>query len=275
MEVSLLKKNIFDLNNNYYIVTGGLGFLGSHFSETICKHNGVPIIIDKSSIKSKKLLNHLKKKYDKNAIFFKTDISKEKNVIKISNILKRKKICIKGLVNNAAYNPTFSKINSTDTLLENYSINNFEKEFDIGLKAALICTKIFGKNIIENQGGSIINVSSDLGIIAPNHYIYNRGKKIKKAKPVSYSIIKTALIGLTRYTSSYWAQKKIRCNAIAPSGVFNNQDAKFVKKLNTLNPLGRMLKINELDGALIFLLSNSSTYVNGHTLIIDGGRTVW
>ena len=275
MEVSLLKNNIFDLKNDYFIITGGLGFLGSHFSETICKHNGVPIIIDKSSRKSKKLLGYLKKKYDKEPIFFKTDISKEKNVIKISNILKKKKISIKGLINNAAYNPTFNKINNNDSLLENYSINNFEKEFDIGLKAALICTKIFGKNIIESNGGSIINISSDLGIIAPNHFIYNSGKNIKKAKPVSYSIIKTALIGLTRYTSSYWAQKKIRCNAIAPSGVFNNQDKKFIKKLNSLNPIGRMLQINELDGALIFLLSNSSTYVNGHTLIVDGGRTVW
>ena len=270
-----LLKNFFNLRNDYFIVTGGLGFLGSHFCETICKYNGIPIIIDKSSKNSKNFIKSLKEKYNKDSLFFKADISNENNIKKISSLLRKKNIKIKGLVNNAAYNPTVSKIEKNNSLLENYSIKNFEKEFNIGLKGALICTKIFGENIIDSKGGSIINISSDLGIIAPNHSIYNNGKVIKKAKPVSYSIIKTALIGLTRYTSTYWAKKKIRCNAIAPSGVFNNQDKKFIKKLNSLNPTGRMLKVDELDGAIIYLLSDSSTYVNGHTLVVDGGRSIW
>ena len=137
------------------------------------------------------------------------------------------------------------------------------------------CTKLFGYHFSKNKSGSIINISSDLGVIGPNQSLYNDTTDYKKVKPVSYSIIKSGIIGLTRYTSTYWSKDNVRCNTLAPGGVYDNQDKKFIKKINKLIPLKRMAKSYELKGPIIFLLSDDSSYINGQTLLVDGGRTIW
>ena len=124
---------------------------------------------------------------------------------------------------------------------------------------------------ISFKKGAILNVSSDLGIIAPDQRIY---KKFNFVKPVTYSVTKHGIIGLTKYTASYWGEKNIRCNAIAPGGMFNNQDKLFVKKINQLIPLGRMAKKNEYNALVLFLCSDLSSYINGATISADGGRTI-
>ena len=122
----------------------------------------------------------------------------------------------------------------------------------------------------KNKNGVILNISSDLGIIAPNQDIYDK----KFIKPVTYSVVKHGIIGLTKYTASYWARKNIRCNAIAPGGISNNQDKSFVKKLNQLIPIGRMAKKNEYNGLVLFLCSDHSSYMTGSVVVADGGRTI-
>ena len=123
--------------------------------------------------------------------------------------------------------------------LENFSNNLWDKDLNTGLKGSYLCTKIFGSYMARNKGGVILNVASDLGIIAPNQDLYS---KSKFTKPITYSVVKHGLIGLTKYTASYWAKKKIRCNAIAPGGMFNNQSRNFLNKINKIIPLGRMAK---------------------------------
>ena len=119
--------------------------------------------------------------------------------------------------------------------------------------------------------GSIINVSSDLGIIAPDQRIYNKKNFVK---PVTYSVVKHGIIGLTKYTASYWGKNNLRCNAIAPGGIYNNQDKKFVENINKLIPLGRMAKKNEYNGLILFLCSDLSSYLTGSVIVADGGRTI-
>ena len=119
--------------------------------------------------------------------------------------------------------------------------------------------------------GSIINVSSDLGIIAPDQRLY---KESGFTKPVTYSVVKHGIIGLTKYTASYWGGKNIRCNAIAPGGIFNGQDPSFVRNINKLIPLGRMAKKNEYNGLILFLCSDLSSYMTGSVIVADGGRTI-
>ena len=119
--------------------------------------------------------------------------------------------------------------------------------------------------------GSIVNISSDLGIIAPDQRIY---KKSGFVKPVTYSVVKHGIIGLTKYTASYWGKKNIRCNAIAPGGIYNNQNISFVKKLNNLIPLGRMAQVNEYNALVLFLSSDLSSYITGSTIVADGGRSI-
>ena len=152
-------------------------------------------------------------------------------------------------------------------------------DLNVSLKGSYLCTKHFGTIITENKhGGSIINISSDLGIIAPNQNIYkkkNIDEKAQFVKPITYSVVKHGIIGLTKYTSTYWAKKSVRCNAICPGGVLNGQDDEFLKKVSELIPLGRMANKEELHGIIIYLLSDVSTYMTGSIISIDGGRTVW
>ena len=143
-------------------------------------------------------------------------------------------------------------------------------ELKVGLKGAMLCTKIFGTEMSrQKQGGNIINISSDLGIISPDNRIY----KNNFVKPVTYSVIKHGIIGLTKYTATYWP-KKVRCNALAFGGMENNQDKNFIKKIKGLIPMGRMGKKNEYNNTILFLSSKASSYINGATIVVDGGRTI-
>ena len=124
----------------------------------------------------------------------------------------------------------------------------------------------------KNKKGSIINISSDLGIKAPNQKIY---KHLNFVKPVTYSVIKHGIIGLSKYICSYWGESGVRCNTIAPTGVYNKQDKKFVKKLIQNIPLKRMARLEDLDGIIIYLLSDLSSFLNGSLISVDGGRAVY
>ena len=129
----------------------------------------------------------------------------------------------------------------------------------------------------KKKGGVILNISSDLSVISPDQRLYNKSinKKLKRAKPVTYSVTKTGLIGLTRYIATYWSNKNIRCNAISPGGIYDGQEKIFVKKLSKLIPLGRMAKKDEYRSAIQFLCSEASSYMTGQNLVIDGGRSIW
>ncbi|MDP6574943.1 MAG: SDR family oxidoreductase [Candidatus Peribacteraceae bacterium] len=130
----------------------------------------------------------------------------------------------------------------------------------------------------KNGGGAVVNISSDLGIIAPDQRIYKEeglADDCQSVKPVTYSVIKHGLIGLTKYTATYWADKGVRCNAIAPGGVYNDQPDGFVNKLKQLIPLGRMANEDEYKGSIQFLLSSASSYMTGTVLVVDGGRSCW
>jgi NAD(P)-dependent dehydrogenase (short-subunit alcohol dehydrogenase family) len=134
----------------------------------------------------------------------------------------------------------------------------------------MLCTKVFGAEMNrQTTGGNIINISSDLGIISPDNRIYKK----KFVKPISYSVVKHGIIGLTKYTATYWP-KKIRCNALAFGGMKNNHNKNFLKKIQKLIPMGRMAKKNEYNDTILFLASKASSYINGATIVIDGGRTI-
>ena len=134
--------------------------------------------------------------------------------------------------------------------------------------------------MLKRKKGSIVNFASDMGIVAPDHKIYEPNKKInykgvKFNTPLSYSAAKSGIISMTRYLATYWAKKGIRVNCISPTGVYKKHNKKFVKQLSEKIPLGRMAKPEELNGAIIYLCSNASSFVTGHNLVVDGGRTIW
>ena len=235
---------------------------------------------------SNKELNKVKKDLQKKNIIgtvtsFNMDVTSKKDISRVSKLLSKSKKRIDILINNAAINPQVkNKLSSkNESRLENFSSLSWDKEIEVGLKGAFLCSQIFGSLMAsDGKGGVILNISSDLSVISPNQKIYeidNRPQNEQPVKPVTYSVIKVGLIGLTRYVATYWARNKIRCNALSPGGVFNNQDEEFVNRLNNLIPLGRMARKDEYRSAIQFLCSDASSYVNGQNIVIDGGRSVW
>ena len=130
--------------------------------------------------------------------------------------------------------------------------------------------KYTSKYMKKQKKGNILNIGSDLSFISPNQNIYNNF-----IKPISYSIVKHGVVGMTKYLATYFADYNIRSNALCPGGIYNNHDKKFVSNLRKLIPMKRMAKKNELNEAMYFLISDKSSYVNGHSLVVDGGRTIW
>ena len=255
-----MKKISLNLENKNIVITGGNGFLGSQITNALLNEKANVFIID---INKPKKITSIK--------YFKSDITNERELQKILKFFKSKKIKIDVLINNAAvdYPPLKSKKNNFK--LEAFPNNLWDKDISVSLKGSYLCTKVFGSYMSKSKKGSIINVSSDLGIIAPDQRIYKNSGFVK---PVSYSVVKHGIIGLTKYTSSYWGKKNIRCNAIAPGGIYNNQDSSFVKKVTQLIPLGRMAKKNEYNGLILFLCSDLSSYITGSVIVADGGRTI-
>ena len=130
----------------------------------------------------------------------------------------------------------------------------------------------------NNNGGIILNIASDLSVIAPNQNLYTKNdleEDLQPVKPATYSVIKSGIVGLTKYIATYWGNKGVRCNAISPGGVFNDQDEEFVNKLKTHIPLNRMAEKDEYMSAIQFLCSDASSYMNGHNMLMDGGRSIW
>jgi NAD(P)-dependent dehydrogenase (short-subunit alcohol dehydrogenase family) len=273
-------KDLFSLKDKVIIITGACGLLGKVYVNIIAQYGGTPILIDLDIETINEHVAEINDKYKVNARGYSVNITREKeikdNCLKIMNEYEK----IDGLINNAANNPKIEDSNNLKfSRLENFNIEQWNNDLDVSLKGSFLCVKHYGYQISKNpNGGSIINISSDLGLIAPNQNLYKKEdlpEDQQPVKPVTYSITKSGLIGLTRYVSSYWAKNNVRCNAICPGGIENNQSIEFQKQVSKLIPMGRMANKNEISGAIVYLLSDASSYANGTVIIVDGGRTAW
>ena len=272
--------DIFNKNSRTALITGGAGFLGLEHAYALSKNRYNIIITDLNLKDLKTAKKTLEKKIsNRNVIFKKMDVTKESDVVKILNYIESEGFNVDILINNAANNP---KLDNKSTLknkdrLENLSINRWEKDLKISLTGSLICSKIFGSAMAKKKYGVIINIASDLSVIAPDQSIYQvkgLSENDQPVKPISYSVSKHGIIGLTKYLASYWGGKGVRVNAISPGGVFNYQDKKFVKKLINRIPMKRMASPNDLHEVIIFLCSDNNMYMTGQNIVIDGGRSI-
>jgi len=268
----------FNLDQKVAIITGGAGIMGVQHAEAIADIGGIPILFDIDDKMTNKKAEEIGNEYGVDCIPFIGDVSNEDDIIKLKDNLINQFGRIDILINNAALNPKVNTDAANFSRLENYNLEIWDKEIAVGLTGAFLCSKVFGP-VMANQGkGVIINISSDLGIIAPDQRIY-RKKDLKEedqpVKPISYSVIKHGIIGLTKYLAIYWAEKGVRSNALCPGGIYIDQNKEFVDKLTNLIPLGQMAKIDEYKSAIQFLCSDASKYMNGGILVMDGGRTIF
>jgi len=268
-------KFLFDLSDKYSLITGASGLLGYQHALALAEINSNLILTDIDLQKLKKIKKDISLKFSNiNILIYKMDVTKEKKINNVLQNLLKKKIILNVLINNAAID---SKIKSNEKMsnssrFENLTLDEWHRHLDVGLTGAMLCSKIFGKNMAHNKtGGVILNIASDLSVIAPNHKIYKKGI----FKPIMYSVLKHGIIGMTKYLSTYWNKKGIRCNALSPGPIENSQGRSFISKLKKEIPLNRLAKKNEYTAAIQFLCSDASSYMNGQNLIIDGGRSVW
>ncbi len=272
-------KKLFDLTGRVAIITGGTGLLGQQHAEAIAQAGGIPVLADIRINGVDPQSQEWKERFGGHACAIQTDITDLAGVKKLlADVLDRfGRVDI--LINNAANNPKMeSKVDVEFSRLEFFPLEQWEADLNVGLKGAFLCSQIIGSEMARRKQGVIVNVASDLAVIAPDQRLYRKkglAEDLQPVKPVTYSVVKTGLIGLTRYLATYWADSGIRVNAISPGGVFNNQPDDFVERLTRLIPLGRMANTNEYQAAILFLCSDASSYMTGSNLVIDGGRSCW
>lgn len=272
----------FNLDKKTALITGASGLLGKQHASAVLETGAKVILTDISKENLDLTKKTLSKIYNPSKIISEVmDVTDKKNIIYVSEKLIEQEIRIDILINNAAIDIKVDKEKNkkSNLHLENLSLREWNSQIDVGLKGAFLCSQIFGTQMaLDKKGGVILNIASDLSVISPDQRLYedpNIPKESQFVKPITYSVIKTGLIGLTKYIATYWASDGVRCNALSPGGVLNNQDDKFIDRLNKLIPLARMAEKDEYRSTIQFLCSDASSYMNGQNIVVDGGRSIW
>jgi NAD(P)-dependent dehydrogenase (short-subunit alcohol dehydrogenase family) len=265
----------FALEGAVVLITGGAGLLGVEHGRAVAGAGGVPVLLDVDGERAERAAADL----GADALGLATDVTDPASVeAALAATLDR---CgrVDALVNNAANNP---KVEDPESMrwsrFENFPLAQFELDLAVGLTGAFVCSQVVGRKLAEQRRGSIVNVASDLGLIGPDQRIYRReglADDEQPAKPVSYTVAKAGLIGLTRYLAAYWGDAGVRVNALAPGGVAAGQPEEFVEQYAFRVPMGRMAEPDEYRAAILFLVSDASSYMTGATLVVDGGHTAW
>ena len=273
-------ENIFRLDGKVIVITGAAGLLGRKHAEAIACYGGTPILLDLSEQAVNKLADELNNKYNIDSVGFSIDITDEDAIKSNVNQIVESFGKIDGLINNAANNPKVDDSVAVNfSRLENFPIDIWNDDIDVGLTGSFLCAKYYGYQISKNpNGGSIVNISSDLGLVAPDQRLYSKHglpEDQQPVKPVTYSVVKAGIIGLTRYLATYWAKKNVRCNAMCPGGIQNGQPEEFLYEVSQKIPMDRLANVDEYQGTLVWMLSDASSYLNGAIIPVDGGRTAW
>jgi NAD(P)-dependent dehydrogenase (short-subunit alcohol dehydrogenase family) len=271
----------FEIRNRWALITGAAGLLGMEHVRALLDIGANVVLQDIDPKKLEQARIKLEDEYPQSKLVFSiSDITSEDSMNNLKSELNNAGILVNILVNNAAINPKYDLVSAAGqkTRLENFDLQDWEYQLRVGLTGSFLCSKVFGSAMAQNGGGVIVNVASDLSIISPDQRLYQKSgiqPDEQPVKPVTYSVIKSGLIGLTKYLATYWCNSGVRVNALSPGGVFDGQSDEFILKLSALIPLGRMANADEYRSAIQFLCSDASTYMTGQNLIIDGGRSTW
>ena len=250
--------NIFDIKGKVIVVTGGLGQLGRNYSLALLESGAKVVVLDKYVTDSLVYSAFGAQANDESLLFLEAGAPF-------------------GLANNAALDSPPGAPREENGPFETYPEESFDKVMEVNSKGVFLCCQVFGTRMASEGRGSIINISSTYGILSPDQtiYDYRRSGQEMFYKPVAYSVSKSSLMNLTRYLATYWAPQNVRVNTLSLAGVYNGQDERFLENYQKRVPRGRMAKEDEYSGAVIFLMSEASSYMTGSNMVIDGGWTAW
>jgi NAD(P)-dependent dehydrogenase (short-subunit alcohol dehydrogenase family) len=257
----------FDLSGEVVLLTGGAGILGAAFAAALSRFGAAVAIVDRDGAKAGKSAQAVPR-----ARAYEADIVDPQALRRLQGEVKAELGTPTVLVNNAA-----AKSDNFFAPFEQFPLDDWNQVMNVNLTGAMLCSQVFGAAMAERGRGSIVNILSIYGIVAPDQRIYEGSSYEGRAinTPAVYSTSKAALLGLTKYLATYWSAAGVRVNAITPGGVRSGQNDTFVERYSARVPLGRMAERDELAGALVFLASPAASYVTGQNIVVDGGLSAW
>ncbi len=270
----------FDLTGRVAVVTGGVGLLGTEFCRTLAEAGAAVAVVDLNAEKAALAAETLTKSGYR-ALSVPTDITRPESV----NAMVEKVVSGFGrldiLVNSAALDPKFDPDAVSKGIapgsFEQYPLEQWNAALNVNLTGTFLVTQACVRQmIVQGKKGSIINICSTYGLNGPDQRIYRKADGSQPAfKPVFYTVTKAGVVGFTKYLAAYYMETEIRVNMLTPGGVYNNHDETFTKNYAAKTILGRMAHKDEMNGALLFLASDASSYMTGNNVIVDGGWTAW
>ncbi len=264
---------MFDLTDKVAVVTGALGLLGKEHCRALAEAGARVVATDVDGKACEVFARELP-----NAIGLGADITKQASVVALRDAVLARFGRVDVLVNNAAINDKFESPAAAAELskFENYPLDLWQRSLDVNVTGMFLCCQTIGAVMAERKAGSIVNVASTYGIVAPDQSLYVQpdGKQ-SFYKSAAYPVTKGAVLSFTRFLAAYWGEKNVRVNALSPGGVENGQDAWFIDAYAKRTPLKRMARPNDYRGAVVFLASDESSYMTGANLVVDGGWTAW
>jgi NAD(P)-dependent dehydrogenase (short-subunit alcohol dehydrogenase family) len=263
----------FALGGRVVVITGGAGLLGARHAEAVASADGVPVVVDLDERRAREVVRACGA-----GTAVAADITDALAVRAALDTVLDAYGRVDGLINNAANNPKVEGGRRAFCRLEEFPLERWQDDLNVGLTGAFLCSQAFGSHMAAHGGGSIVNISSEYGMLGPDQRLYRRDDlpaDEQPVKPVSYSVTKAGLDGMTRWLATYWGDRGVRVNTLTVGGIENGQPPDFVRRAADRVPLRRMARPDEYEGAVLFLLSDASEFMTGANLVVDGGKSAW
>jgi NAD(P)-dependent dehydrogenase (short-subunit alcohol dehydrogenase family) len=262
---------LFRLDGRVAIITGAAGLLGEQHAIALSDFGAHLILVDLKKDPCVALARRLHSQNHIESLALACDVTDKSSWEAVLGEALKQFGHVDILLNNAAFT-TESPSANYDAPFPDFPLDDWQQILAVNLTGSFLGCQVIGRQMLEQRSGSIINVASLYGVVSPNHRMYP-GTGIHQ--PVAYSVSKSAVISLTRYLATLWADKGVRVNAVTPGGIFNHHPETFTQKYADLSPMGRMASKDEMRGAIVYLASEASAYCTGHNLVVDGGWTLW
>ncbi|MGH8582261.1 MAG: SDR family oxidoreductase [Gammaproteobacteria bacterium] len=264
----------FSLAGRTAILTGAAGLLGFHHCKALAEAGATVVASDLKAIECDKVASRV----GASCIGLAADVTDPESLRALLSAVLERTGRVDVLVNNAAVNDAFESpaLGLRQSRFEDYPLSLWRRSLEVNVTGVFLCSQIIGGRLAQQGKGSIVNIASTYGIVAPDQSLYaDREGRQRFYKSPGYPTSKGAVLAFTRFLAAYWGHRGVRVNALSPGGVENAQDAFFVESYARRTPLGRMAAPDDYGAALVFLASDASSYMSGANLVVDGGYTIW